>query len=66
MPTHTPISAAQYLAECGYTVKDIYGQRNAPKADTVRRWCLGRKIAARQVGRTWLIEQEALDRLLSQ
>lgn len=62
--THTPVSAALYLRERGYTVREPHGTLNSPKADTVRRWCLSGKLPARQVGRTWLIEESALDALV--
>lgn len=66
MPDHTAASAAEYLAERGYTVgRGRIGGRGAPKADTIRRWCERGKVKARRVGYIWLIAQEELDRIIS-
>ena len=62
--THTPVSAALYLKERGYLVREPHGTHGPPKADTIRRWCGSGKLPARQVGRTWLIEEAALDVLI--
>lgn len=65
MPDHTTTSAAQYLAEHGYTVgRGKIGGRGAPKSDTIKRWCKNGKIKARRVGYVWLIDEKTLDDLL--
>lgn len=65
MPDHTTASAAQYLAERGYTVRSKRdGTEQAPRPDTIKRWCELGKIKGRKVSsRLWLIDQEELDRL---
>lgn len=66
MPDHTTASAAQYLAEHGYTVRSKRdGTEQAPHADTIKRWCLQGKIQARKAGWVWLIPQETLDELIA-
>lgn len=67
MPDHTTASAAQYLAERGYTAHSKRdGTDKAPSADTIKRWCLRKKIpGARKVIHQWLIPQKALDKLLA-
>lgn len=65
MPDHTTTSAAQYLAEHGYTVRSKRdGTNKPPTTVTVKQWCERGKLSARKVGWVWLIAQEDLDRLL--
>lgn len=74
MPDHTTTSAAQYLADHGYTVKRRrVGGEGPPSADTIKRWCLEDKElprkeqrlpGARKAGHAWLIPQKALDNLI--
>lgn len=63
--THTPISAALYLRERGYTIHSRRNGETSPQPDTIRRWCKRGELPARQVGRTWLIEEAVLDQLLA-
>lgn len=65
MPEHTTTSAAQYLAEHGYTVRSKRdGTDQAPRPDTLKRWCELGKVEGRKVSaRLWLIDQQELDRL---
>lgn len=66
MPDHTTASAAQYLAERRYAVRSKRdGTEQAPRPDTIKRWCEIGKIKGRKASsRLWLIDQEELDRLL--
>ena len=64
---HTPISAALYLAERGYTVTSKKTHTIAPpKPDTIRRWCMRGELPARRLGYIWLIEQATLDALIAE
>lgn len=66
MPDHTTASAAQYLAERGYTVRSKRdGTEQPPRPDTIKRWCELGKVKGRKVSmRLWLIDQGELDKLV--
>jgi hypothetical protein len=65
----TTTEAAAYLAARGFVVRSrrTRGVIGPPKADTIKRWCMGGKITARKVNpRLWLIPQDELDRFLAE
>jgi hypothetical protein len=66
VPDHTTASAAQYLAERGYTVRSKRdGTEQAPRPDTIKHWCERGKIKGRKVSsRLWLIAEEELEKLV--
>lgn len=66
MPDHTTASAAAYLEKHGYAVRSKRdGTEQAPRPDTIKRWCVLGKIKARKVSRRlWLIDESELNKLL--